>query len=114
MQTSDTYIRSNEVVTRVIGGELLIVPVRGKVGDLASIYSLNGVGTALWEALAKPVKVEDLAQLIVRQYDVPWDRAHGDLEQFLTEMSSLGLVSTEGAATNERKASDGRHEHDEE
>jgi hypothetical protein len=35
-------IQSHSVVARVVGGETLIVPIRGKVGDLASIYRLNG------------------------------------------------------------------------
>ena len=38
------FTRSRSVVSRVVAGETLIVPVRGKVGDLASIYSFNGSG----------------------------------------------------------------------
>jgi len=40
MSTTDTYIRSDAVVSRLIGGETLVVPVRAGVGDLASCLQL--------------------------------------------------------------------------
>ena len=49
MFATSTYVRSDDVVARMIGGETLIVPVRGNVGDLASIYSLNEIASVVWE-----------------------------------------------------------------
>ena len=42
-------------VTRRFGAETLLVPVCGGVGDLDSVYTLNAVGTSIWEAIAQPV-----------------------------------------------------------
>ena len=42
MLKEQILVRSQAVVARVVAGETLIVPIRDKVGDLASIYSLNG------------------------------------------------------------------------
>ena len=36
---------------RLIDGEILLVPVRGGVGELASIRSFNEVGTMIWQAV---------------------------------------------------------------
>ena len=47
-----SYVRSESVVSRVIAGETLIIPVRKGVGDLASIYSLNEVASTIWCAPA--------------------------------------------------------------
>ena len=46
----ETLVRSQSVVARVVAGETLIVPIRAKVGDLASIYSFNGTGSMIWDA----------------------------------------------------------------
>jgi len=92
----DAFVRSDAVVSRLIGGETLVVPVRGGVGDLASIYSFNEVGSTIWEALAKPISVTDLTGVIAAEYDVDHDQARQDLEVFLTDMQAAGLV----AATN--------------
>lgn len=90
--TADAYVRSSAVVSRLIAGETLVVPVRGKVGDLASIYSFNDVGTTIWEALAKPISVTALVDLIKRQYEVSRERAAEDVERFLEEMRAAELV----------------------
>ncbi len=45
------YVKKTDCVTRQIAGETIIVPIRGQVGDLESIYLLNGVGTRIWEVI---------------------------------------------------------------
>jgi hypothetical protein len=88
----ETYIRSSAVVSRLIAGETLVVPVRGKVGDLASIYSFNDVGTTIWETLSKPTSINTLIDLIEREYEVSRERAAQDVENFLQEMRTAELV----------------------
>ena len=61
MPTFETFVRSQDVVARVVAGETLIVPVRAKVGDLASIYRFNGTGTLIWKLLESPHTVSQLA-----------------------------------------------------
>src|ERR1035438_6162738 len=45
MTRDETLVRSQAVVARVVAVETLIVPIRAKVGDLASIYSFNRTGS---------------------------------------------------------------------
>ena len=59
------YVRSDSVVSRVIAGETLVVPVRKGVGDLASIYSLNQVASSIWQAIARPCCKDEIVELIV-------------------------------------------------
>jgi hypothetical protein len=88
----ETYIRSSAVVSRLIAGETLVVPVRGKVGDLASIYSFNDVGTTIWGALANSTSINTLIEMIEREYAVTHVRAAQDVENFLHEMQAAELV----------------------
>jgi hypothetical protein len=90
--SSESYVRSDSVVSRVIAGETLVVPIRGSVGDLASIYSLNAVGSTIWQALEKPKAVAELAQVVEEEYEVRSDQAQEDVLKFLEEMRSVGLV----------------------
>ena len=92
MRKSETFIRSTSVVARVVGGETLIVPVRAKVGDLASIYSFNGTGTLIWKLLESPRTIADLAAAVVEEYDVDLTQAERDVCEFVEEMKSVGLV----------------------
>jgi hypothetical protein len=69
-----------------------VVPVRGGVGDLASIYSFNEVGTTIWEALASPISLEGLVDLIERKYPVSREQIVQDVVFFLSEIFSAGLA----------------------
>jgi hypothetical protein len=94
------YIRSDAVVSRLIAGETLIVPVRKGVGDLASIYSLNEVGSSIWQTIARPRSKDEIVQIIQQDFEGESKQVEHDVEVFLAEMSTAGLISTVGAAAH--------------
>jgi hypothetical protein len=88
----EILVRSQAVVARVVAGETLIVPVRAKVGDLASIYSFNGTGSLIWKLLESPRTVAQLATAVAQAYEVESAQAERDVMSFVSEMKSVGLV----------------------
>jgi coenzyme PQQ synthesis protein D (PqqD) len=94
MVLSDTqiFVRSRAVVSRVVAGETLIVPVRGKVGDLASIYSFNETGSLIWKFLDSPRAVGELVSGVAEEYLVDTEQVRRDVVRFLSEMRGEGLV----------------------
>lgn len=89
-----TYVRSDSVVCRVIAGETLIVPIRKGVGDLASIYGLNEVGSVIWQLLERPCTVAEIIERIGREFEAAPHQIEEDIATFLTEMASAALVRT--------------------
>lgn len=89
----ETYVRNAKVVSRKIENETLVVPIRGGVGDLDSIYSFNAIGSEIWALLEKECSFEEIAEWIVEHYEVSPAQAHSDLQNFLNDLSSLGLVA---------------------
>ena len=90
--STELYERANAVVTRYVAGETLVLPVRGDIGDLACFYSLNGTGTAIWEALEKPKSFKDLCDVIDGRYDIGSEKAEEDVALFVRDICSLGLA----------------------
>lgn len=88
------FVRTRSVVSRVIAGETLIVPVRGKVGDLASIYSFNGTGTVVWQLLDVPRTLAELVDAVEREYEVAREQAEKDVTQFLNDLALMDLLET--------------------
>jgi Coenzyme PQQ synthesis protein D (PqqD) len=86
------FVRSRSVVSRVVAGETLVVPVRGKVGDLASIYSFNGTGSLIWQLLETPKALSELISAVESEYEVGREQALRDVTRFLDDMLSLELV----------------------
>ena len=91
------FVRSKSVVSRRVSGETLIVPVRGKVGDLASIYSFNEVASLIWQLLEMPRDVSELVSAVEREYDVDPQQAQQDVSKFLNDVLSVGLIEVPDA-----------------
>ena len=92
----ELYVRSDSVVSRVIAGETLIVPISKGVGDLASIFSLNPVASTIWAAVSKPVTHEEIVDRILEEFDCDRQLVRSDVQSFLAEMESAGLVKLAG------------------
>jgi Coenzyme PQQ synthesis protein D (PqqD) len=92
ISTQQTFVRSQSVVARVVAGETLIVPIRAKVGDLASIYSFNGTASLIWKLLDAPRTVAELAMAVAEEYEVDLAQAESDVTDFVGEMKAVGLV----------------------
>jgi hypothetical protein len=86
------FMRSQAVVSRRVAGETLIVPVRGKVGDLGSIYSFNETGSLIWQSLETPKGLSELISAVEQEYAIGQEQAERDVTQFLNDMLSVGLV----------------------
>jgi hypothetical protein len=86
------FVRSQSVVSRRVAGETLIVPIRGKVGDLASIYSFNETGSLIWQTLEAPKGLAELIETVEAKYSVEHEQAERDATQFLNDMLAVGLV----------------------
>ena len=86
------YKRNQDVVSRNIDGELVIVPIRSGVGDLNSLYTLNPVGCVLWEFMTESHTVPEMVQRVCNEFEVTQAQAQPDIESFLESMLAEQLV----------------------
>ena len=86
------YVRENDCVTREIAGETIIVPIRNRVGDLDSIFTLNEVGTMIWQLIDGRTSTHQIAEAIHQAYDVEQEEATRDTVGFLESLKSAGLI----------------------
>jgi hypothetical protein len=90
--TAGRYRKKGEYVARVIAGETIVVPIRGQVGDLESIYNLNEVGSVIWEMTDGETPVSGMIQAVCREFDVSPEQAEQDTLDFLKGLESAGVV----------------------
>lgn len=86
------FIRNQEVVARKIQGELIIVPIRSGVGDLNSLYSLNSVGSVLWDFMTEEHTVGEMVKRVCNEFEVTKSQAQKDIESFLESLLEEKLV----------------------
>lgn len=92
VSTTARYERNREVVSREIEGELIIVPIRSGVGDLNSLYTLNPVGSVLWDFMNESHTVAEMVERICGEFEVTADQARQDIEAFLDSLMAERLV----------------------
>jgi hypothetical protein len=87
-----TFVKQDGFVTREIGGETVIVPVRNHVGDLDAIYTLNEVGTRIWRLVDGEASVERIGEALCHNFEIHLEEAARDTYDFLRRLETAGLV----------------------
>lgn len=82
-----TLCRTSNAASRDIAGEAIILSAKDSM-----LHSLNELGTAIWNLLEKPRKVEEIVTALLEEYDVERAELEKDLVEFLTELVEKKLV----------------------
>ena len=86
------FIKGDDLITRHIAGETLIVPVKGHVGDLDSIYTLNEVGSRIWQLMDEGMPLKQIVKAIGSEYEVSEEEAERDVLELFDSLQSAGLM----------------------
>ncbi|MCF8275343.1 MAG: PqqD family protein [Flavobacteriales bacterium] len=77
----------NELAVRVVGEETVLVPLKGNVADLNEMFTLNEVGSFIWESLDTCNTTEEVVASVVAEFDIDDETATSDVLQFLNNLS---------------------------
>jgi len=89
---SDRYARRDEVVTRAILGETLLVPISAQIADMRHIFALNDTGAWIWQRLDGETPLARIRDGLAETFEVSADTAWDDLRALLGELDAAGLV----------------------
>ena len=93
MNILDTcFAKESDLVTRDVAGEKIIVPIKGHVGDLEGVFTLNEVGTVIWELINGQTTARELVEAVRNEYDVGAAEAEKDVVDFLRSLEEAGLI----------------------
>ncbi len=92
VQADVRFIRNRDVVSRQIEGELVIVPIRRGVGDLNSLYTLNPVGSTLWDFMTEEHTLPEMVHRVCDEFEVTSTQAMADIQEFLGSMLEEKLI----------------------
>ena len=93
MRLSDIFIKDLNVVSRQIAGEVILVPVSQKAGEIrGSIFTLNETAARAWELLDGSRTLGDIRTTIASEFDVDEADAGHDLLELFTQLLEIGVV----------------------
>ena len=89
---ADVYRRRDNLVTREIVGETIIVPVSGELADLQQVYSLNTTGAFVWERMDGSTSLEIIHQAVTESFEIGEKDAWADLAELVTDLARASLI----------------------
>jgi hypothetical protein len=90
MQTGQASRR--DLVARQIGAETILVPVKGGIGDLNAIYTLNEAGTEIWQMICAGKTIPEIVNTLCGLYDISAEEAARDTTEFMDHLRALDLL----------------------
>ena len=87
------WVRSDDVVSREIEGELIIVPIASGIGDQEDeLYTLNETGRAIWQRLDGKCSLEEVVKDLSDVYSASIDTITFDVIGLITELARRKIV----------------------
>jgi hypothetical protein len=81
--------RKTQMAAKVVGTETVLVPLQSNVADLSEMFTLNEVGSFIWEQIDVNQSVEGLVDAVVGEFEIDREIAHADVETFLAQLDSF-------------------------
>jgi hypothetical protein len=84
---------SEDVVARVIEGEMIIVPLVAGIGDADDeLYTLSETGRAIWQALDGKKSLGQVAEALATAFSSEPKEIENDVLGFAAEMVRRGML----------------------
>ena len=82
----------NGFILKEIANSYVVVAVGSAVKDFNGAISLNDVGATIWKALENDNTIDGLIQAVLDEYQVDYDKAKIDVENFVKKLEEANLV----------------------
>jgi hypothetical protein len=86
------FTKDSSIVSRKIADEFILVPIKQRASDVDSIYTVNEVGSFIWEQIDEERPLTEIRDLIVNEFEVSNEEAEKDLIEFLQQLEQVGAV----------------------
>ena len=92
MELDAIFARNEEVVSRKIVDELILVPMRKDVADMETLYTLNEVGARVYELIGGKRALREIVNTIVKEFEVTEQQAESDVREFIAQLLEVESI----------------------
>lgn len=86
------YRKKQEIVSRQIAGETILVPLMGTAADMQRIFALNAVGEFIWSRLDGKRSIGEITLEIVGVFNIGKEQADSEIAEFIKELIEAELI----------------------
>ncbi len=77
-----------QTVCKKIDGEMVIIPLVNDVIDMKEMFTLNEVGTFIWDNIDNKDNIEAIVDELTKHFDVERPVAHKDCIDFMKDVTT--------------------------
>jgi hypothetical protein len=92
MDLKIVYQHDPNIVTRLIAGEMILVPIRKHVGEMDFIYTLNETAARVWALIDGDRSLGQIYQQIVAEFDIDPEQAKNDLNELILSLKEFSAI----------------------
>lgn len=96
-EPDDCPAHEEDIVSRQVAGETIIVPIKATPGELADIFTLNEIAAKVWELIDGDRTVAAISEKIALEYDVSEEQSLIDTLELISMFHEAKLVNISDA-----------------
>ncbi len=89
MDLNKLYNSKSQYAVRDIGNEKVLVPLKNNIADMTEIFTLNEVGSFIWDKIDGKNTEEDITTAIISEFDIDKSTARKDLFEFIEKFEKM-------------------------
>ena len=95
VQLTSVFRQAENIVTRTVMGETLLVPISGDLASMDELYTLNNAGAYIWQALDGLSSISEISEQMRQEFDAPSEIIESDLMEIIRDLADAGLIVAE-------------------
>ncbi len=92
MNLSSIYRKREDIVTRRIAGETILVPIRSNLADMQRLFTLNTAAEYIWQQLDAKRNLKEIHDGILANFEVEKDQADSDIREFISQLMDAAII----------------------
>lgn len=83
---------TGEMIHRNIAGDDVLIPVGETAMKVHGLITVTETGLMIWEKLHNECLLNDLVDMILKEYDIDEETATRDVREFLEKLDRIGIL----------------------
>jgi hypothetical protein len=86
------YSRNPDAVFRKIADEFILIPIRQKIVDLKSVFTMNETSAFIWEQIDGTQSVMQIKAKVAETFEVEPHQVEADVSEIVSQLEALSLI----------------------
>lgn len=90
IKTNNVVSRRSDIDTTDLNGEIVMMDL-----EKGRYFSLNGVGSRIWEIIDEPIEINKIVDSLLEEYDVNRNECEENVLEFLDKLNNANIISVD-------------------